>query len=103
MMLAATHFAIGLAAGLLLLTPLTDRWDNSTIAIMSGFWAMGPDVGVFITQLSFLQTSWWANMFWFHPLLDAFETTCPNGETLAAMTFLLFTVVLLERKGYYTE
>lgn len=102
-MLAATHFALGVALGLLLLTPLTDRWDNSTIAIMSGFWAMVPDVGVFITELSFLQTSWWANMFWLHPLLDAMETAYPNGESLAAMGFLFITVVLLERKGYYAE
>jgi len=102
-MLATTHFAIGLALGLLVLTPFISRWDNSTIAIMSGFWAMVPDVGVFITELSFLQTAWWANMFWLHPLLDTFKTSYPNGETFAAMAFLLFTVVLLERRGYYTE
>jgi len=99
-MLAATHFAIGIAGGLLV-APHIKRWDNTTIAVLSGFWAMGPDVGVFINELQFLQTAWWANMFWLHPTLDAIETAHPNMETMAAMAFLFITVILLERNDYY--
>ena len=99
-MLAATHFAIGIAGGLLV-APHIKRWDNATVAILSGFWAMGPDIGVFISELQWVQSAWWANVFWFHQLLDAFETAHPNMETMAAMGFLFITVVLLERKGYY--
>ena len=99
-MLAATHFAVGIAGGLLI-APHIGRWDNSTVAILSGFWALVPDIGNFIPAFESILTGWWGNVFWLHTAFDAAETAYPNVETLASMAFLLFTVALLERKGYY--
>jgi hypothetical protein len=100
-MLAVTHLAVGLAGGLLLLTPLIERWDNSTLAILSGIWALVPDVNVFVSQLSFIESSMWGNVFWFHNLLDGWETGHPEAEAMTALAFLVLTVVFLEYHDYY--
>ncbi len=98
-MLAIVHFVIGTALGLLLLTQITDRVDNSTIGVLSGIWALGPDMNKFIPELTFLHDSVWSNVFWFHPIIDSLETAFPNAEAFMALAFLLFTVALVERKA----
>ena len=94
-MLALTHFAIGLTGGLLI-APSISRLDNSSVPILSGIWALGPDINKFIPQLDFLHDSVWSNIFWFHPTFDSLETSFPNIEAFSALVLLLFTVILLE-------
>jgi len=100
-MIAITHFVIGMALGLVFFTGLTNRVDNSTIAVLSGFWALGPDIHKFIPYFDGLHNSLWSNVFWLHGVFDAVETVYPQAEAFAACAFLLFTVALFEYKDYY--
>lgn len=97
-MIPITHFALGLLVAVLFVIPLVDSLNESTVLVVSGLWALVPDIGHFITELSFLHDSLWANVFWLHPTLDAIETAHPYAEATVVLSTLTFAVALVERR-----
>lgn len=98
-MIAITHFAIGLLVAVLFIIPMVDRYNDATIMVASGLWAMLPDVFHFIPNFDPAHGTLWANVFWLHPTLDAIETAHPHAEATVALTTLVFAVVLVERRS----
>jgi len=96
-MLAITHFAVGLLVAVLFIIPLVERFEDATIMVASGLWALGPDINKFVSEATFLHDSLWANVFWLHPTMDAFETGFPKVEAFVVLSMLSIAVVLSER------
>jgi hypothetical protein len=96
---ALTHFALGLTIAVLALVPVVERFEDSTVLVVSGIWALGPDLSLFVRQLQPLSESIWSNVFWFHGLVDAMETGYPNLEAFVALTMLLTATTLTERRN----
>lgn len=78
------HFGVGMLGGLVIVL-LIDRHPREEFAILmgSGFWAVLPDVNWFIREVGIepigaimreFHRSIFANIFWFHQLIDRFET-----------------------------
>ena len=95
MSLGIGHFAVGAAGALavLLATGLHRRTaQDGAIAILSGLWAMLPDVGILFSGLGPTDHTPLANLFWFHHFLDTHAfTDSPTGS--AAMVALLVVAV----------
>lgn len=97
------HFAVGLFGGLLVLTvvDLPPRREF-LLMIASGFWAAVPDghwlvlevglVDVAAAWKAFHRTAW-ANLFWFHGIIDGLETGRNNLEAGIALAILLVVAV----------
>lgn len=101
---AIVHFSVGLSCGMfiLLLTSLPSR-VKFPLVFASGVWAMVPDgwhLAAFVAPdraviLAYaFHRSILANVFWFHQLLDRFESGEPVLEMTAALGFLSVTVVV---------
>lgn len=98
-MIPITHFALGLLMAVLFIIPLVDRYNDATIMVASGLWAMLPDVFHFIPVGDPAHGTLWANVFWLHPTLDAFETAHPHAEATVVLSMLAMAVVMVERKS----
>lgn len=98
------HFVVGLACGLLVL--LFVDWPprrEFLFVFASGLWAILPDGHWMLTAFgldgaaavwkSFHRTVW-ANLFWFHRLLDNSETGRTNLEAGASLLFLFAVVAI---------
>ena len=89
------HFAVGAAGGLavLLVTGLHRKTaQDGAIAILSGLWAMLPDVGIVLSGVGPTDHTPLANLFWFHYFLDTHAfTDSPTGS--AALVGLLVVAV----------
>ena len=83
---------------LLFIVPFTDKLNESTVIVLSGLWALGPDLNKFIGAADALNGTM-GNIFWFHPLIDSMETGYPNIEMFVSLVILLTTVVLIEKRG----
>lgn len=97
MSLGIGHFAVGATGAIVLLlaTGLYRRTtQNGAIAILSGMWAMLPDLDILLSAFEDADHSPLADLFWFHHTLDgnAF-TDGPAGS--AAFVAMLFGAVLL--------
>jgi len=97
-MLAVTHFAVGLLFAVLFIVPAVERFEDSTIMVTSGVWALGPDIDKFVPALDALHESVWSNVFWLHPTMDAFETSFPNAEAFVVLSMLVIAVAMTERR-----
>lgn len=99
---AIVHFAVGLTGGLLVL--LFVDWEQSReflATFASGVWAMVPDGHWMLSEFgvdgpaavwkSFHGTAW-ANLFWFHHLLDSHETGRGNLEAGVSLFALVLAV-----------
>ena len=78
MSLGIGHFAVGATGALvtLLVTGLHRKTtQDGAIAIVSGLWAMLPDLGTVIPGIGSTDGTWMANLFWFHYYLDAHSFT----------------------------
>jgi hypothetical protein len=99
---ALVHFAVGLAGGLFALLLLD--WHprrEFLVTFGSGFWALIPDGHWVFRGLGFdgIAGAWlafhrsaFADLFWFHRLLDRSETGAPKAEMAVAVAVLLVAV-----------
>jgi hypothetical protein len=96
---ALVHFAVGRFRALLALTVVDYAVRREFLRlVLSGFWALVPDGhwmlrgfevdGPATAWHSFLQTTY-ANLFWFHRLIDSLETGRGNLEAGIALGVLL--------------
>lgn len=93
MSMAIAHFAFGVTATtlLLLITGLHGRVErDGIVGILGGLWAMIPDVHQVLPFGRWLHRSAFADLFWFHGLLDAFDET----DSVFVAAFLLGTMVI---------
>lgn len=72
------HFAAGASVGLAVihsLSPSVRRKVNNfgVLAIITGTWAMIPDIAKLIPSLKGLHDTEWANLFFLHKLLDVVD------------------------------
>jgi hypothetical protein len=98
-MLALTHFATGAALGIGTIGPFIDEKWRPALMVASGIWAMGPDLNKFLPGLDGLHNGLWANVFWFHGLLDGWETAFPKAEAAVAVAFLAFATAFVTLKS----
>jgi len=94
-MMAVTHLALGMIAGLLIVAPHLNT-DKTLITVYSGFWALVPDASKLIEPLTALHESLLANLFWFHGIIDALETGHPHIEGAVALVSLLAVTVITQ-------
>lgn len=98
------HFAVGMSMGLLLLiiVDFSPRVEFGLI-IASGFWAVIPDGHWIVLEMGFpdIAALWkafhqttWANLFWFHRVLDRFETGQNTLEGSISLGILLFAAIV---------
>ena len=104
MSMALTHFAFGAGVATVSLSylPVRTRYAH-TIAVVSGGWAMLPDLWrvapIWEAELRGLGHSAIGNVFWFHSLLDRMDAG--DSQRLAAVVlgvYLLVTVLYAERQ-----
>lgn len=90
------HFGLGagLTAGLLAGTKLHKSVKRDEgIAIVGGLWGMAPDISKIIPALKTFHNSWWADLFWFHHIIDAWID--PTDSYYVSSGFLLFMIIML--------
>ena len=95
---AIGHFAVGATGGLVLLlvTGLHRRTaQDGAIAIVSGFWAMIPDIGIVLPGLSGTDRTPLANLFWFHYVLDTHAFTDSTAGSVVFVGLLAIAVLWL--------
>jgi hypothetical protein len=105
-MQAIVHFTVGVFMALLALTVLDLPVRREFLLLfLSGFWAMIPDGYWLLRELGIVgpETVWralhrsaWANVFWFHNVIDGLETGRNNLEASVSLAVLLVLVF-----GYY--
>lgn len=101
-MQALVHFAVGVFAALLVLVFVDRPVEEEFLAtFLSGFWGLVPDGHWLLREFgidgpaaawrAFHQTPY-ANVFWFHHLVDSLETGRENLEAGVALGILLVLV-----------
>ena len=105
-MQALVHFTAGafMAMAVFLFVDLPPR-RGFLLTFLSGFWRMGPDVQVFrgfgvggvADPLAAFQRTAFADLFWFHRLVDSLETGWGNLEAPVALVVLLALVAAYYR------
>ena len=109
MSLGIGHFAVGAAGGLavLLVTGLHRKTtQDGAIAILSGLWAMIPDVGILLPGVGPTDHTPLANLFWFHYFLDthAFTDSAAGSAVMVALLVVMVGwLVLTEGNGEDVE
>jgi hypothetical protein len=112
-MQALVHFAVGIAGGLLLFSVLDRPVRREFLFVFaSGFWAMVPDFHWVLrwVGLDRVAAVWkaghaspFANVFWFHQLLDNSETGRNNLEAGVALAGLVLAVGVYYWTNDWTE
>lgn len=100
MSMAIGHFAAGASATFVvfhLLPPCVRRkvGQYGFVAILAGLWAMVPDLAQFTARLQSLHDSIWANLFFFHELmdrLDVHDSIWVSGALVGLMIVLMVTL-----------
>ena len=98
MSLGIGHFAVGAAGALLLLlvTGLHRRThQDGAIAILSGLWAMLPDLGLVVPGVGKTDGTPLANLFWFHYYLDTHPFTDSAAGSAVFVGVLVVAVAWL--------
>lgn len=95
MSMAIAHFALGAGiTTLVVLVCMPTVWFSRTLSLLGGGWAMVPDAHwispIAHQRLSALEVSAWADLFWFHRLLDQLDPT--NSKAVAAACIAFFIV-----------
>ncbi|MBN1191816.1 MAG: hypothetical protein JXA46_18840 [Dehalococcoidales bacterium] len=100
MSLAIGHFAAGASTAFLVLNIIPPRIrrklpDAGFVGIFAGLWAMIPDVSKFTARLRDFHDSIWANFFFFHRLMDIYDTRDSMLVTglLIALMFALMAIL----------
>lgn len=92
------HFAFGGAGAivLLLVTGLHRKTtQDGAVAVLSGLWAMLPDLGLVLPGVSRTDSTPLANLFWFHYTLDTNPFTDSTLGSAALAGLLVGAVVAL--------
>ena len=100
MSMAIGHFSAGASATFVLFHLLPPRARRKVgqygfIAILAGLWAMVPDLSKFTARLQSLHDSIWANLFFFHQLMDmvdAHDSIWVSSALVGLMIVLMFTL-----------
>ena len=100
MSLGIGHFAVGAAGGLaiLLLTGFHRKTtQDGVVAILSGLWAMIPDLGLVVPGVGSTDGTPLANVFWFHHFLDthSFTDSTTGSAALVALLVVALTWLVL--------
>ena len=109
MSLGIGHFAAGAAGALVLLmvTGLHKKTaQDGAIAIVSGLWAMLPDMGLVIPGVGRTDGTPLANLFWFHYYLDTHsftDSTTGSAVLVGALVVALAWLVLSEGNAETAE
>ena len=98
MSMAIGHFAAGASTSLFVLQLLPPRIRRKVrqygfVAILAGLWAMIPDLSKFTTRLQSLHDSIWANLFFFHELMDRLDVS--DGIWVSAAFVGLMIVLMI--------
>jgi hypothetical protein len=112
-MQALVHFTVGvfMAMAVFLFVDLPPRREF-LLTFLSGFWGMGPDVhwvfrefGVdaLADPLQAFHRTAFADLFWFHRLIDSLETGRENLEAAVALGLLLVLVAVYYRYNDWTD
>lgn len=109
MSLGIGHFAVG-AAGALILLMVTGLHRRTTqdgaIAILSGLWAMLPDMGLVIPSVGRTDGTPLANVFWFHYWLDTHsftDSTTGSAVFVGVLVLAVLWLVLSEGNAEHDE
>lgn len=111
-MQALVHFTVGVFLALLALTVVDYSVRREfLLLVLSGFWALVPDGHWLLREFgiggpaavwhSFHQTPY-ANLFWFHHLIDSLETGRENLEAGVALGVLLVLTLVYYRYNDWT-
>ena len=103
MSIAIGHFAFGVICTALLFAVVVPQLLYSpTLLLLGGVWAMIPDshwvLLIGATTMSALHNSIWANIFWFHGILDRVDPT--DSYIFAAVLVGLMLVVVTLSEWY---
>ncbi len=101
MSMAIGHFAAGASttfAVLHLLPPQIRRKvpDYGFVGILAGLWAMIPDLAQFVGRLRSFHNSAWANIFFFHHIMDVLDrndSIWVSGALVGFMVTLMLTLL----------
>jgi hypothetical protein len=105
---AITHFALGASCTLLALLAFVPRAERRRprfrplpLAVVGGVWAMAPDVHHLHEPLwdvtkPVIHDTGLANVFWFHGVLDTFDSPHSYVTAAASLAVLLTLSVLVE-------
>lgn len=102
-MLEIAHFSVGAGLTTLLITlgPGSVRNPRTTM-VLGGLWAMLPDIHwvlpIFDALILTIHSSVVANIFWFHPALDALDPG--DSMTTAALVFTGFLTAVAFGEWY---
>ena len=93
------HFAVGAAGTTLLSAVVAPRLRRKhTLVVLGGIWALIPDFHhvspVYQDVLGRIGPSRWADLFWFHGVMDAADPNNSRLVTAAAIGILLGASVL---------
>lgn len=95
MSLGIGHFAVGATGALvvLLVTGLHRKTaQDGAIAILSGLWAIVPDLGLVVPGLGRTDGTPLANLFWFHYYLDTHSLTDSQTGSAVLVGLLVLAV-----------
>lgn len=105
MSLAIAHFAVGAACTGLVLTLLPPVPFQRSLVVLGGIWAMIPDAWRFlpVTASEYaheFHATPWANVFWFHNVLDRADVGDSHATGVALLAALLCVTVAAEYRDY---
>lgn len=106
MSMAIAHFALGATLTALLVTFVVPRTPYSrVIVVLGGVWAMVPDLHwvlpAYRAELRALSDSIVANVFWFHPLVDAYDAGDSKALAAALIGALVVATAVAEHRNYH--
>ena len=107
------HFTVGISIALLILTFVDWRVSREFVLIfLSGFWGVIPDFHWILRRSGFqgIATTWktfhqsdWANLFWFHQIMDSAETGQKDFEAAISLLVLGVSVIVYHRYNDWYE
>ncbi|MFC7141319.1 hypothetical protein ACFQMA_15955 [Halosimplex aquaticum] len=107
MSLAIAHFAVGAACTGVALTLLPRIPFQRTLVVLGGIWAVIPDAWRFLPASAggyahdFHATAW-ANLFWFHNVLDRADVGDSHATGVVLLGGLLCVTAAAEYRDYRT-
>lgn len=105
MSLALSHFALGAALTILVVTYLIPNVPYPRVlTVVGGGWAMLPDFHwvspVYAVELKGIHGSVLTNVFWFHHALDTNDPTDSKAVAAVFLALLILATALAERRSY---
>jgi hypothetical protein len=94
------HFAVGASTSLFVLQMLPIKTRQKIpghwfIVIVSGLWAMLPDISKLSHHFDAFHDSIWANVFFFHQVMDKLDKTDGNWASGVAVLFMAVLALIM--------